>query len=111
MLERNRLRHFENINSLTLVLTSGCNLACSYCYQNAKSGRRIRWETVRLATQVLLASHRDRVELVFYGGEPLIQFDLIRRAVDSVESLKRTDQLVDYAVITNGTPLHRLFST
>lgn len=93
----------EDISSVTLVLTSGCNLTCSYCFQNAKSGRRMTWSTAHRAIDTLLASREDEVELAFYGGEPLIQLDLIRRAVRFVESNRRPDLKVGYSTITNGT--------
>lgn len=93
----------KDICSVTLVLTSGCNLTCSYCFQNAKSGRRMSWATLQQAVDILLASNEDEVELIFYGGEPLIQFDLIRRAVGYVEASRRSDQQVDYSTISNGT--------
>lgn len=88
---------------MTAVLTSGCNLTCSYCYQNAKSGRRMDWPTLRQAVDTLLASREDDVDLAFYGGEPMIRFDMICRAVDYVESHRRPDQHVGYSTITNGT--------
>jgi uncharacterized protein len=38
-------------------------------------------ETLRAAIDLLLASSRPRLTLTFYGGEPLLRFDFIRRCV------------------------------
>src|SRR5262245_4779590 len=63
------------------------------------------WDTLRGAIDLLMKSRRRTVSLSFYGGEPLLQFDLIRRAVEHVRSLHRRRPAVRYGMITNGTLL------
>ncbi|MCP4205304.1 MAG: radical SAM protein [bacterium] len=87
------------------MLTSACNLRCRYCYQNAKQPRRMSWETLREATNLLLATRQPRATLSFYGGEPFLCFGLIRRAVRHSERSRPSDLSVSYAVSTNGTLL------
>lgn len=95
-----------NLRSVDVVLTAGCNLRCSYCYQNAKQpAARMEWPTLRRALDLLLASDRDEVRLGFYGGEPLLRFEMIRRAVEYVERRRRGGMSVRYGMITNGTLL------
>jgi sulfatase maturation enzyme AslB (radical SAM superfamily) len=90
---------------MTVVLTAACNLRCAYCYQNAKAPRKIDWATLEAAIDVMLKSRRRKVELVFYGGEPLLEFDLIRSAVECVERKRPRHPEVRFAIITNGTLL------
>jgi radical SAM protein with 4Fe4S-binding SPASM domain len=90
-----------------LVLTAGCNLRCSYCYQNDKKARRMEWDTLRAAADLVLASTRPEVGVLFVGGEPLLQFKLIQEAVDYIETRRAPAQRIDYQINTNGTLLRR----
>jgi radical SAM protein with 4Fe4S-binding SPASM domain len=90
---------------LTLVLTASCNLRCAYCYQNAKLAARMPWETMQAALGLLNGARGPEVRLLFAGGEPLLEFDLLRRAVDHVESVRRPSVQVRYEIVTNGTLL------
>lgn len=92
----------ENVGSIDVVLTAACNLRCSYCYQNTKNGARMEWETLRKSIDLLRRSEREEVLLTFYGGEPLLQYDLIRKGVEYCESLSDSGPRVRYAMITNG---------
>ena len=91
-----------DLRSLQLVLTAGCNLRCSYCYENDKKSRSINWEVVRVALDRLLASPRSDVRVLFIGGEPLLEFPTIERAVAYLAKHKRPDMAIRHAVITNG---------
>lgn len=95
----------EGIDTLEVILTAGCNLRCQYCYQNEKKARRMEWETLSAALDLLLASRRRRLTLIFLGGEPLLEFPLVRRAVDHVRANRRPGRRVRYYLITNGTLL------
>jgi sulfatase maturation enzyme AslB (radical SAM superfamily) len=94
-----------DLRAMKLVLTAGCNLRCSYCYQDDKKDRRLDWEIARSALDLLLGSRRSQVELLFIGGEPLLEFPLIERAVEYLTVRRRKDQAIRLAVITNGTLL------
>jgi sulfatase maturation enzyme AslB (radical SAM superfamily) len=90
---------------LEVVLTAGCNLRCSYCYQNDKKNRRMSWQTLRGALDLLLASRQPFVDVLFLGGEPLLELDLMRRAVDYLRDSPRGGERVSLAIVTNGTLL------
>ena len=93
------------ITQLDVILTAGCNLRCSYCYQNDKKARRMKWDTLRASADLVLASQRPQVGLLFVGGEPLLEFPLIQRAVEYIEERRTASQRIQYQVITNGTLL------
>jgi radical SAM protein with 4Fe4S-binding SPASM domain len=59
------------------------------------------------ALDLLLATEHRTPRLSFYGGEPLLCFGLIRRAVEHVERTRRPGLAVRYTVSTNGTLLGR----
>lgn len=87
-----------------LHLTLGCNLRCAYCYAGTKVDRSMSPETARAAVDFLVARtrlHGGVLRLTFFGGEPLIRFDLLRLIVERA----RTGADVRFHAITNGTLL------
>lgn len=84
------------------VLTTRCNLSCAYCYQNRKQPRSMSWKTLRAAVDLLLRSEREEVKLNFYGGEPLLELALLRRAVGYGERQRPAERRVVYGASTNG---------
>jgi len=100
------------ISTLVLNVNTGCNLSCTYCYKedlaSPDQGRRMDEATAIRAFELLLerAQARERVNLVFFGGEPLSNMPLIRRLVDYGErrgaALGKT---VDFSLTTNATLL------
>lgn len=95
----------DDLHRLDVVLTAGCNLRCGYCYQNDKKARTMEWETLRASADLLLSSRRPEVRMLFIGGEPLLEFPLIRRAVAYVEQARPRGMTVRYHIVTNGTLL------
>ena len=71
------------VTGLSLLLTGDCNLRCGYCYRR-RSGGRMTWATARRALEWGLSAGSSNLEIVFTGGEPLLAFPLIRRAVEFV---------------------------
>ena len=105
-----------NVNMLTLELTERCNLRCKYCiYQDFNVGHRnygtydMTFETAKSAIDFLI-EHSSGVELskklilTFYGGEPLLQFELIKKCVDYAESRQTRHEWL-FAITTNCTLL------
>ena len=77
------------IGTIALQVTQGCNLRCKYCaysgsYDNrVHSSKRMSKEIAFKAIDFLFdhSIDRDRVSLGFYGGEPLLELDLIKECV------------------------------
>jgi sulfatase maturation enzyme AslB (radical SAM superfamily) len=97
----------EEINQLNLILTSKCNLNCLYCYQNAKKSISMDWETVRYSIDMLIDSIHGNLVISFLGGEPLLEFGMIQRAVEYTENNMPTDKEIEYGISTNGTLMDR----
>jgi sulfatase maturation enzyme AslB (radical SAM superfamily) len=97
----------RSLRSFEVVLTTACNLSCSYCFENARTNSRLNWPTLRAALDLLLQSEKQEVSLTFYGGEPLLEFPLIERAICYVEAEKAPDKVLDFHIITNGLLLDR----
>ena len=95
------------IRSVTAVVSAACNLRCQYCYQNRAASARMPWPVLHAAIDRLLASAEPELSLQFTGGEPLLAFPLIRRAVSYVEKKRPAVRQVSYDVVSNGTLINR----
>jgi sulfatase maturation enzyme AslB (radical SAM superfamily) len=94
-----------SVRGVHAVLTAACNLRCAYCYQNAKGKQAMDWRTLRRAVDLLLSSQQRDARLTFYGGEPLLRFDLVQRAVEYARRKTGGIPWPRFALITNGTLL------
>jgi sulfatase maturation enzyme AslB (radical SAM superfamily) len=64
------------------------------------------WDGARSALDRALASEKRPLDIVFFGGEPLLEIDLVRRAIAYVESSPAGGRgAARFAVVTNGTLL------
>jgi len=90
----------------TLVLTHDCNLACTYCYAGEKFRASMDERTVRAGLDLAFRRARGDVDLGFFGGEPLLEWDLLERAcVTATERAVREGRSLRLQVTTNGTLL------
>lgn len=94
---------------LILELTGACNLRCKYCIYSSseKSFREFNSEsmTVGIIEEAIeyMKNHGDEeVFVTFYGGEPLIRFDLLKYAIEyAIKHIKR--QELHFGFTTNLT--------
>jgi len=100
------------ISTLVLNVNTGCNLSCTYCYKEDLSapaqGKLMRAETARRSIDLLMdeGGETGKVNLVFFGGEPLSNLPLIREAVAYAEERAKARGLrVDFSLTTNATLL------
>ena len=91
--------------TVELMLTTGCNLRCRYCYQRRRAPRTMSPAVLDAAVRRLVASRYDRPWLIFYGGEPLLAAPLVRRALERVRLWAPRRMRPDVRILTNGTRL------
>lgn len=95
---------------LTLCLTHDCNLRCSYCYAGRKFKHGMNRHTAQRAIDLALnetrASSHPKLTLRFFGGEPLMEWDVLTECVDYA-TRKCRDLKIDLVlgITTNGTLL------
>ncbi len=101
--------------SISLNVSSSCNLGCAYCYAskgsfNGAQQEKMSWATARNAIDKLLSSS-DRnapVTIGYLGGEPFINRSLIHKATHySINRGQALNQDVRFSVTTNGTILNK----
>ncbi|MDP6116331.1 MAG: radical SAM protein [Planctomycetota bacterium] len=95
----------EQTLSVTFHLTHSCNLRCTYCYTGEKSGKGMTRETadraVDFAIEEARAQGAQHLEVVFFGGEPLMRMELLCYIAD--ETTRRASDLrVSFKLSTNG---------
>jgi len=108
------------LRTLVLMLTTSCNLACRYCYEDREEGcvppagggevpREMSPEMLRGSVAFLLDHAGDRkVSVTFFGGEPLLRFPLIRSAVGEARRMAtERGKEISFSITTNGTLLTR----
>ena len=105
----------RKLGQLILQVTQGCNLKCSYCVFANESSRAFRnhsnvnmtWDIAKTAIDYYFEHSIDSIEhtIAFYGGEPLLAFDLIKKIILYVEEEYRVYP-VNYSLTTNGTILN-----
>lgn len=67
---------------LTLSLSHACNLRCSYCYTGQKFARSMSRTTAERAIELALDRDPNGLVLSFFGGEPLLEFELIKHTAE-----------------------------
>ena len=73
------------IRNLILSLTGQCNYACTYCYAAYHPEKRMPPDTALKAVDMAGESGQPFI-LQFTGGEPLLEFSLIRAVTEHVEA-------------------------
>ncbi|MBM4078088.1 MAG: radical SAM protein [Planctomycetes bacterium] len=75
------------IRYLELDVTEDCVLRCTYCFRRNKQPHRMSWETAKAAVDWFMEASGDqkRISIYFFGGEPLMCFDLIKQVVPYAE--------------------------
>ncbi len=107
----------RKITDLTLNIVEGCNLRCRYCWNKAgtyagavKRPKKMAFAVAAGAVDLLLKESRGSRDLVvdFYGGEPLLNFDLIRRTIEYCNDISRRRKIkFRFLLATNGTLLDK----
>ena len=103
-----------NVSDLTLQLSRDCNFNCRYCefahdnhaYRNHEKNN-MSFELAQKCVDFLYEHSGDApcITISFYGGEPLLNFDVLKKVVVYTENLFQTKK-VTYTFTTNGSLLN-----
>ena len=106
------------MSSITLNVTEDCNMRCKYCVYGGNyemmrthSKKYMNFDIAKKAIDYYLLHSTDNreelgINVGFYGGEPLLNFELIKDCVEYVNSRKIGSENVTYNMTTNGTILN-----
>jgi len=97
------------VKALCLHIAHTCNLNCSYCFasQGKYHGDRavMSFEVGKQALDFLVANSGSRrnLEVDFFGGEPLLNFDVVKQLVAYARSIeKEHNKNFRFTLTTNG---------
>lgn len=119
MLDVAALRSFldePQIAILYLLLTDACNIACGYCYFEGSIPENYRFSLMSFETarggidlfakvyaQDLLETNREGPHIVLYGGEPLLNWPVVKAVLGYIEEQVRDGVLPLNTKITLNT--------
>ncbi len=105
-------RHNPVIKALCLHVAHDCNIRCQYCFaaQGAFEGHRtlMSYETGVKALDFLVANsgNRRQLEVDFFGGEPLMNFEVVKQLVTYGRTLEQKhNKIIRFTMTTNGVLL------
>ena len=97
------------VKALCLHVAHTCNLNCSYCFasQGKYHGERavMSYEVGKRALDFLIenSGSRRNLEVDFFGGEPLMNFDVVKKLVAYARSIeKEKGKNFRFTLTTNG---------
>lgn len=113
--------HFDNLEylldncleQLILEVTGKCNLRCKYCIYNDTyihnrefNKEDMTLETAKKAIDYFFAHGKDKISITFYGGEPLIRYELLKQIIEYSNKMNTTyNKKISFGFTTNMTLL------
>ena len=98
------------VKALCLHVSHDCNLRCRYCFASTGdfgTGHRMTmdFETAKRAIDWVVekSGKRRNIEVDFFGGEPLMAMDTVKRTVEYARSLEQAhNKCFRFTITTNG---------
>lgn len=101
------------VKALCLHIAHDCNLACQYCFaeEGEYHGRRalMSYEVGKKALDFLIANsgNREHLEVDFFGGEPLMNWNVVKQLVEYGRSQEAAHhKKFRFTITTNGVLLN-----
>lgn len=102
----------NNMTRLTLQVTQNCNFRCEYCvysgsYHNrVHNNKRMDWDTAKKALDFIYEHSKNTSEMTvsFYGGEPLLEIELIKQCVNYAKNIFK-GKILRFNLTTNASLL------
>lgn len=92
---------------ISLSITERCNLNCIYCFEKSKKKETMSFDTaIKVLTYELENSPGfDEISCDFMGGEPFLEFDLIKKVCEYFWN-RVNPKKISFYTTTNGTLVH-----
>lgn len=93
-----------------LQLTERCNMGCAYCHYKGAQADTVHGDcslqTCDAFVDFAIRESADRLRVTFFGGEPLLRPDLVRRVIEyGRAAAARAGKKIAFRLPTNGTLL------
>ncbi|MCK5178347.1 MAG: radical SAM protein, partial [Candidatus Omnitrophica bacterium] len=84
------------------VVTTRCNLACHYCQAASDKPLDMDIEVATRIIKYLFDVRSPNVTLELQGGEPLLNWDVIKFLVEHIRKFNTSDKNINICMVTNG---------
>lgn len=100
------------IRNLRFEMASFCNFRCQHCFApkiyDWRKGAKMSLHTAKFAVEgfidILREAGNKRGKIIFWGGEPLLNWRVVQKIVGYVEAITENSQIsIDLGVITNAS--------
>ncbi len=113
--------NLTNTKQITFELTEKCNLKCTYCAYlelyadyDPRDGKELDIDYAKNLIEYIfdlkkrnnLLNKQEKIILTFYGGEPLLKIDLIKKIIEYIEN-NIGSKYFSYGMTTNATLLNK----
>ena len=98
---------FSGTSLHIFAVTNMCNLDCIYCQAHSKNSflnQAMNEETGKRAVEFAMQSPNQNLTFEFQGGEPLLNFNVIKAMIDYSKIINH-DKDIQYTIVTNLTQL------
>ena len=111
---RTKKSFLDGFTKLHIFVTSlRCNQSCPYCQVSRQGSDADKGvfdmspEVLRRSVKLMLSSPAPHITMEFQGGEPLVNFDLVKDAIHVSRSLNQNiGKKIDYVLCTNLSMLN-----
>jgi uncharacterized protein len=109
----NPSKNKTTLTHLRLLITNKCNLKCVYCYADegtyhANNLTNMTTEVAKHAIDMFYSMYKKIKQISFFGGEPLINLDIIEFVCDYISEKFMNAELEEmpmFSMVTNATLL------
>jgi uncharacterized protein len=104
---RTRFAHLASFTGLHIFVTTlRCNSTCTYCQASRQSATSTAYDmsptVADKAVDFMFCSPSPTLKVEFQGGEPLLNFDIVRRVVERVEARNETERRdIEFVICSN----------
>lgn len=105
-------KHHNKTNVLSLVITPTlqCNFKCYYCFESSKTKNNtenlsisVQNDIINFISMSITLNHIKEINITWYGGEPLIQQQIILPMQEKINNLSKLHGVKLHSdIITNG---------
>lgn len=90
-----------NYEQLYLAVSESCNFRCKYCRQKKTNGIiNMTMEEIKNAIDTFYSVARKHKSVVFFGGEPLLNINGIKYAIEYIRGF---DREIQFSMVINGS--------
>ena len=104
------VERFKNSLSLTIAPTKACNFNCPYCYEKNRINKIMSREVQNGIIDFVKNKYStiDTLSIVWYGGEPLLEINIIKYISSELQKLVKNYSAY---MVTNGYYLDKLIDS